>query len=219
MLSLAARAAWLGQPCRTPCHSAADHVLIFDETYYVNAARAIAGLPPPSGAQYAHPAGEDPNAEHPQLAKLIIAASIQVLGDGPLAWRLGSLVLGSVAILGMFALVRAAGGGQWIALGAAALMACDNLMRIGGVACPGPARAPAAEIEILGLAWFLATFLPFELLSRTSYLYYVLLVMPGIYVAVAAVVAGAQPGARMRMLWILAVIVAVVLMYPFAPLP
>ncbi|MBV9196590.1 MAG: glycosyltransferase family 39 protein [Solirubrobacterales bacterium] len=133
VLSVAARAAWLGAPCRSPCRTAADHVLIFDEDYYVNAARVIAGIRPPAGAPYAHaPLGDDPNAEHPQLAKLVMAGSIELFGDGPLAWRLGSIVFGTAAILGMYALTRAAGGSPWLALGAAALMAADNLMIVHG---------------------------------------------------------------------------------------
>lgn len=132
-ISLAARAAWLGDPCHAPCRSAADHTLVFDERYYVNAARVIAGIRPPPGSPYADaPLGSDPNAEHPPLAKLIIAGSIELLGDGPLAWRLGSLVMGTLAILGMFALVRGAGGGPWVALAAAGLMAADNLMIVHG---------------------------------------------------------------------------------------
>jgi predicted membrane-bound dolichyl-phosphate-mannose-protein mannosyltransferase len=128
LLSLGARIAWLGGPCRSPCRSAGDHVLVFDESYYVNAARVIAGVRPPLGAHYAgSPAGDDPNSEHPQLAKLVMAGAIEVFGDGPQAWRLGSIALGSLAILGMFFLVRCAGGGQWPALGAATLMAVDNL--------------------------------------------------------------------------------------------
>jgi predicted membrane-bound dolichyl-phosphate-mannose-protein mannosyltransferase len=108
-------------------------VVIFDEDYYVNAARVIAGIRPPADAPYAHsPLGTDPNAEHPQLAKLIMAGSIELFGDGPLAWRLGSVVFGTVAILGMYAVVRAARGGPWLALGAAALMATDNLLIVHG---------------------------------------------------------------------------------------
>src|SRR5437588_3751794 len=132
-VSLAARAAWLGAPCHSPCRAASDHVLIFDELYYVNAARVIAGIHPPHGAPYADsPLGTDPNSEHPQLAKLVIAGSIELLGDGPLAWRLGSLVLGTVAIVGMFALARAAGLGRWGSLAAAGLMAADNLILVQG---------------------------------------------------------------------------------------
>jgi predicted membrane-bound dolichyl-phosphate-mannose-protein mannosyltransferase len=133
LVSFGARAAWIGAPCRAPCTTAADHLLIFDETYYVNAARVIAGIHPPHGAPYADaPLGVDPNAEHPPLVKLIIAGSIELFGDGPLAWRLGSLVMGTLAILGLFTLARAAGASRWIAFGAAGLMAADNLMIVHG---------------------------------------------------------------------------------------
>jgi predicted membrane-bound dolichyl-phosphate-mannose-protein mannosyltransferase len=131
VISLAARVAFLGSPCHAPCTSASAHVLVFDESYYVNAARVIAGVRPPAGAHYRDtPAGDDPNAEHPQLAKVVIAGAIELFGDGPVAWRLPSILLGSLAILGMFALVRAAGGGPWVAVGAAALMAADNLLLV-----------------------------------------------------------------------------------------
>src|SRR5437868_11690061 len=132
-LSAVARVAFIGRPCSSPCKSGRDHSLIFDEAYYVNAARVIAGVRPPAGVPYADaPLGKDPNAEHPQLAKLVMAGGIELFGDGPLAWRLGSIVFGTLAILGMYALVRAAGGGGWTALGAAALMAADNLLIVHG---------------------------------------------------------------------------------------
>src|SRR5581483_5481916 len=93
----------------------------------------IAGIHPATGQNYnGAPLGDDPNAEHPQLAKLVIAGAIELFGDGPFAWRIGSILLGSVAILGMFALVRAAGGNRWAALAAAALMASDNLVLVHG---------------------------------------------------------------------------------------
>jgi predicted membrane-bound dolichyl-phosphate-mannose-protein mannosyltransferase len=133
VVSLVARLAWLGEPCRSPCRSATDHILVFDEAYYVNAARVMAGIRPPAGAPYANaPLGVDGNSEHPPLAKLLIAGGIELFGDGPLAWRLPSVLLGTVAILGMFFLVRAAGGGAWLGLGAAALMAADNLLLVHG---------------------------------------------------------------------------------------
>ena len=133
VLSLGARAALLGQPCQSPCTKADQHTLIFDEAYYVNAARVIAGIRPPAGSHYADaPLGTDPNAEHPQLTKLIMAGAIELFGDGPFAWRIGSLIFGSLAILGMYALVRSAGGGPWSALGASTLMACDNLLMVHG---------------------------------------------------------------------------------------
>jgi predicted membrane-bound dolichyl-phosphate-mannose-protein mannosyltransferase len=133
LLSLGARSLLLDEPCQSPCTTANQHTMIFDEAYYVNAARVIAGIHPPQGDHYdSSPLGTDPNAEHPQGAKLIVAAAIEVFGDGPFAWRLGSLIFGSIAILGMFALVRSAGGGPWSALGAATLMACDNLLLVHG---------------------------------------------------------------------------------------
>ncbi|MHB8658866.1 MAG: glycosyltransferase family 39 protein [Solirubrobacteraceae bacterium] len=133
LASLGARTAWLGAPCRSPCRSAGAHLLIFDETYYVNAARVIAGVSPPAGQHYARtPLGEDPNSEHPQLAKLVIAGSIELLGDGPLAWRGPSVLLGSLALLGVFALARAAGAGRWPAAAGAVLMASDNLVLVHG---------------------------------------------------------------------------------------
>jgi predicted membrane-bound dolichyl-phosphate-mannose-protein mannosyltransferase len=133
VVSCAARVAWISEPCRAPCRSPTDHTLVFDEVYYVNAARVIAGVPLPPGANYAGaPAGVDPNSEHPQLGKLVIAGSIELLGDGPLAWRLGSIVFGTLAILGMFCLVRSAGGSRWLALGVASLIASDNLELVHG---------------------------------------------------------------------------------------
>jgi 4-amino-4-deoxy-L-arabinose transferase-like glycosyltransferase len=131
VLSLAARSLMLDEPCQSPCTQAGEHTLVFDEAYYVNAARVIAGIRPPSGAHYDDaPLGTDPNAEHPSGAKLIMAAAIELFGDGPFAWRIGSLIFGTIAILGMYYLVRSAGGGGWSAVCASALMACDNLLLV-----------------------------------------------------------------------------------------
>jgi len=133
VVSLAARLAWIDEPCKSPCRTPEDHLLVFDEDYYVNAARVIVGIHPPHGDPYWNsPLGTDPNSEHPQLVKLLIAGGIELFGDGPLAWRLPSVLLGTVAIVGMFALALAAGGGRWVALGAAALMASDNLLLVHG---------------------------------------------------------------------------------------
>ena len=133
VLSLGARAAAIGSPCASPCTTASDHDMVFDEVYYVNAARRIDGIEVPFADHYSgDPAGQDPNSEHPQLAKLVIAGSIELFGDGPLAWRFGSLIAGTLAILGIFALALAAGGTRWCALLAATLMASDNLSLVAG---------------------------------------------------------------------------------------
>jgi predicted membrane-bound dolichyl-phosphate-mannose-protein mannosyltransferase len=416
VLSLAARVAWLDEPCRAPCRTATDHILIFDEAYYVNAARVIADLHPPAGAPYANtPLGVDGNSEHPSLVKLLMAGGIELFGDGPAAWRLPSVLFGTIALIGMFALVRAAGGGEWLALGAAALMALDNLLlvhgrigtldaaavagmvwgaalylrrrpilagaaigigaagkevapyvllvlaliellrwwsaRTGGrralarlvscgvasalvflallfvmgrIAAPyspqtgklvpdgpvgevehilsyaahqtsphgpqgiasypwawlvdskpitylrinptrptaalnqiGPAvhflglisppilllaipgviyaafgvfgprrgrlRRRADDVGLVGLAWFLGTYLPFVALSliesRTSYLYYMVIVMPGIYIVVADLIAGIGARRKIALFWMACVVAAAVVLYPFTPLP
>lgn len=133
LLSLGARSFMLDEPCQSPCNTANDHTMVFDEAYYVNAARVIVGIHPPQGDHYDNsPLGTDPNAEHPQGAKLIVAASIELFGDGPFAWRLGSLIFGTIALLGMYVLVRSAGAGRWSSLGAATLMATDNLLLVHG---------------------------------------------------------------------------------------
>src|SRR5947209_1792434 len=133
LLSFVARVLFIGRPCSTPCRTGTDHALIFDESYYVNAARVIAGIRPAPGQTYAGaPLHKDPNAEHPQLAKLIMAWGIELFGDNPWGWRLGSVIFGLLAIVAMYMLVRAARGSPWMAVGAAGVMALDNLMLVHG---------------------------------------------------------------------------------------
>jgi hypothetical protein len=80
-----------------------------------------------------------------------------------------------------------------------------------------------SEIGIVGLAWFLGTFVPFELLSaiysRTSYLYYMVVVMPGLYLVAMHLVERFTPGRRLLAGSLIAVVVAALIMYPFTPLP
>jgi predicted membrane-bound dolichyl-phosphate-mannose-protein mannosyltransferase len=151
LLSLVGRALYLGNPCSNPCRTRTDHTLIFDEAYYVNAARVIAGIKPPPGVPYAGaPLHKDPNAEHPQLAKLIIAGTIELFGDNPWGWRIGSIVFGLLAIVAMYLLVRAARGSPWLAVGTAAVMALDNLALMHG-------RIATLDIYVLALVLISAT--------------------------------------------------------------
>jgi dolichyl-phosphate-mannose--protein O-mannosyl transferase len=111
--------------------------MIFDEKYYVNAARVLLRLAVPCHQGSCDPyasmtPGIDPNSEHPPLGKLLIAAGIQLYGDNPFGWRFFPIVFGSLAILAIYWLVRAAGGGAWLAVGAASLMAVDNLLLVHG---------------------------------------------------------------------------------------
>ncbi len=133
VFSLYARVLDLGQPCTKPCRDSSNHTLIFDESYYVNAARVIDGIEPPVGAPYhGAPKGDDPNAEHPQLAKLVIAGGIELFGDNARGWRIGSVLFGLIAMVALFALVQAAGGGAWLAVGAVGVMALDSLLLVHG---------------------------------------------------------------------------------------
>jgi hypothetical protein len=94
------------------------------------------------------------------------------------------------------------------------------------LAAAGAARRlprAASDVALVGLAWFIGTFAPFELLSlfwsRTSYLYYMLVVMPGIYLAVVELLARLRRHQRLIGAWAAAVVAATVVLYPFTPLP
>lgn len=131
ILSLGARLIDLNEPCASPCKTPNSHTLIFDEAYYVNAARVIDHINPPPGAPYHNaPFGKDPNAEHPQLAKLIIAGAIKLFGDGPFAWRIGSILFSLIALAGLYWLVRSAGGSPWLAVGTTGVASLDNLFLV-----------------------------------------------------------------------------------------
>jgi dolichyl-phosphate-mannose-protein mannosyltransferase len=130
VLSLGGRLWYLPNPVDASTHTSQ---LIFDESYYVNAARVILGIHPAGGATYATAVlGHDPNAEHPPLAKLLIALSMKVFGDNAWGWRIFPVIFGSAAILAMYWVIRKAGGGRWLALGGATLMAVDNLLLVHG---------------------------------------------------------------------------------------
>jgi predicted membrane-bound dolichyl-phosphate-mannose-protein mannosyltransferase len=83
--------------------------------------------------------------------------------------------------------------------------------------------AAGGDLERIGIAWFLGTFVPFALLSllgnRTSYLYYMVIVMPAIYVAVSAMFARGRFGSRTITVYACLVLGAAVALYPFTPTP
>ena len=64
--------------------------LVYDELSYVSSAKAfLAGAP-------------NPNPEHPPLAKLLIAAGIEAVGDNPVGWRAASAVCGALTLVAVF---------------------------------------------------------------------------------------------------------------------
>lgn len=105
--------------------------VVFDERYYVNAARLIAGLPAFDVYEGLAP-GLDPNYEHPPLGKVLLALSVFFLGDSPIGWRAPSVLAGLAAIALTYAIVRSAGGAPWVAVAAAAVFSFDNLVFVLG---------------------------------------------------------------------------------------
>jgi hypothetical protein len=90
-------------------------------------------------------------------------------------------------------------------------------------AAPATRTTLAGEAPAVALAWSLGTFLPFVVLSlafeRTSYIYYMVVVMPGIYLAVALLLARARRRRALIALWAVLLVGTVVAMYPFTPVP
>jgi dolichyl-phosphate-mannose-protein mannosyltransferase len=107
--------------------------LIGDEVYYVQDARVIVGLPimfhhlPGTAAS-----GLDPNAEHPPLAKLIMALFIRVFGERDFIWRVPSIILGTFGIWLLYRIVMALGGTRRQAIFAAFVFAFENLTFVHG---------------------------------------------------------------------------------------
>jgi hypothetical protein len=79
------------------------------------------------------------------------------------------------------------------------------------------------ELPALAIAWVAGTFLPFVFFSlalhRTTYLYYMVVVMPGLYVAVAWLLPRVWHWRKLTVLWITMVAIAAVIAYPLTPLP
>lgn len=122
LVSLVLRVIWLNLPA---------HALIFDETYYVNAARIILGLP--ASAHYVgSPPGLDPNTEHPPLGKLLIAGSMLLFGDNGIGWRVPSVIAAMVALLALYGIVRQLHRSAWLAVLIVALVSFDNLTFVHG---------------------------------------------------------------------------------------
>jgi hypothetical protein len=86
-------------------------------------------------------------------------------------------------------------------------------------------RRPARDRELaaLAVAWFVGTFAPFLLFSlvwqRTTYIYYMVPVMPGLYAAAAWLVTRFSHRPRLIAVWAAAVLIAAVIAYPLTPLP
>jgi 4-amino-4-deoxy-L-arabinose transferase-like glycosyltransferase len=122
LVALLLRAVWLNVPAPG---------LIFDETYYVNAARIILGWPATAHYVGSTP-GFDPNTEHPALGKLLIAGSMLVFGDNGLAWRLPSVIAGMIALVAVYLIARDTVRSAWLPVLVTAIVAFDNLTLVHG---------------------------------------------------------------------------------------
>jgi predicted membrane-bound dolichyl-phosphate-mannose-protein mannosyltransferase len=82
---------------------------------------------------------------------------------------------------------------------------------------------PERNLLNVSVAWFLGTFGPFLIASlafnRTTYLFYMMIVMPGFYLAGAWLVRRLRRHLWLVTAWAVCVVAAAVLLYPFTPLP
>lgn len=160
--------------------------LIFDEAFYVNAARVILGLP--AVGHYADsPVGLDPNTEHPPLGKLLIAGSMAIFGDNGLGWRLPSIVAAMIALVVLVEIVLTTDRSGWLAALVVALTAVDNLTfvhgRIGTLDMMVLAPMLAGSLFALKRRWVLAgVLIGVALLVKITALYAVLAI--GLWVLV-----------------------------------
>ena len=100
----------------------------FDEVYHVVTARAYANNDPAAYNPFSPPPEEGTAFDwlHPPLAKLIQAASIKVIGDKPIGWRLPSAIFGTALIPATFALAYLLFGPA-VAVFASLIIAFENL--------------------------------------------------------------------------------------------
>jgi 4-amino-4-deoxy-L-arabinose transferase-like glycosyltransferase len=107
--------------------------LIGDESYYMQAARVIAGYPVLMHRLNAFArSGLDPNREHPSLAKVIIATSMKWFGNREVAARFPSVILGTLAIWLTYRIILTLRGTRAQATVAAFVLAFDNLFLVHG---------------------------------------------------------------------------------------
>jgi hypothetical protein len=96
--------------------------LVFDESYYVKAARKML-------------MGESSNHEHPPLTKVLIMLGIALLGDNPLGWRIFPVIMSSLSIVLIYRTALLLCGNKLAAFGSSLLFATDvmafNIGQIG----------------------------------------------------------------------------------------
>lgn len=92
-----------------------SHDIIFDEYWYVPAAKAFI-----ENRTYVR-------SEHPPLAQLLITSNIFLLGDNPLGWRLFSLIFGTFTLLSFYLLITTLTHDSFTALASTLLLAIEKM--------------------------------------------------------------------------------------------
>ncbi|MEM0482082.1 MAG: glycosyltransferase family 39 protein [Nitrososphaerota archaeon] len=136
---------------------------VFDEAHYVRAVRKMIN-------------GEAANNEHPPLAKYLIMYSILALGDTPLAWRLPSVISGTLTLPVLYLLARRLIGDWKAALISVLLFALDvtsfNISSIAILDAPSLFFALAGSYLFIAGRRYLGTIaLAVSILSKTSALF------------------------------------------------
>jgi dolichyl-phosphate-mannose-protein mannosyltransferase len=99
------------------------NALLFDEIYYVPAARSII-----------EGSGTD-IIEHPPLGQLLIVSGISIFGDGPLGWRFFSVIFGAASIVLLYLICRQLKMSRNTSFLAAFIFSIENMCFIlGGIA-------------------------------------------------------------------------------------
>ena len=111
--------------------------LVFDEQYYIPAAKSIL-----------QGAGTD-RIEHPPLAQLIIAAGIWLFGDNPLGWRFLPVVFGIIGLIFFYLICRQLKMTRKYAYLATFLLSFENQTFI---------QSSIAMLDVFSLAFMMASF-------------------------------------------------------------
>ncbi|HEU4792909.1 MAG TPA: phospholipid carrier-dependent glycosyltransferase [Nitrolancea sp.] len=110
---------------------ATPHQFIYDEVYHVYTAQQYLLGNHDAYVWYTRASSSIPGAAyewtHPPLGKLIIAASIKLMGDNSLGWRFASAIFGAVGVVVAYLLALQITKRQWIAGLAAGFLLVDGL--------------------------------------------------------------------------------------------
>lgn len=106
--------------------------LIFDEVYYVNAARRILGWTSSLEGYARAPDGIDPNFEHPPGGKVLIALMLALFGDDARFYRLPSVASAMLGLVSVYGIGRALGLARASAVLAVGLVSFDVMSFIHG---------------------------------------------------------------------------------------